>query len=209
MEIKKIVTNLLQTTAICILLASCHSSDKDKKKDKDHVAMLTADEESLLKGDHEQMAPKAVKAYAIINPAEGSEVVGVVSFIETEGGVRIVADVAGLTPGLHGFHIHEHGDCGGPGIANAGGHYNPTNKPHGGPDSPIDERHVGDLGNLDANADGIAHYNRVDSIISLTGEQSIIGKSVLVHADPDDLKSQPTGNAGKKIACGVIVQDER
>lgn len=179
----------------CVLATGCHSSD-NKDKHKGHsVAMAD---------DQEPQPQTNLKAYAIINPVEGSETVGVISFMEVEGGVRIIADVAGLTPGLHGFHVHEHGDCGGAGAEHAGGHFDPTHKPHGGPDSPIDQRHVGDLGNLDANEEGIAHYNRVDKVISLRGEYSIIGKTVIVHADPDDLKTQPSGNSGKRIACGVI-----
>jgi Cu-Zn family superoxide dismutase len=129
-----------------------------------------------------------------------------VTFAATSDGVRIIADIGGLKPGKHGFHIHEHGDCGSSDLASAGGHFNPTNKVHGGPDSA--ERHVGDLGNLEANASGFAHYDRVDKVISLNGPDSIIGKSVLLHEDPDDLTSDPSGNAGKRIACGVIVVAE-
>lgn len=202
MEINRILKNISMASILALLVAGCHSSDKKDNKSEEAVAELTQGEQT---SDRE----KAIKAYAIINPSPDSECVGVVSFMEVPDGIRIVADVAGLKPGLHGFHIHEHGDCGGEGMANAGGHYNPTNTPHGGPDSPLDQRHVGDMGNLDANDDGIAHYNRVDKIISLKGDQSIIGKSVIVHADPDDLKTQPTGNAGKKIGCGVIVVDQR
>ena len=194
--------NITLLTAIALLSIACNPSDKKEKK-KEPIAALTSEE---LSEQGDRPADQFAKAYAIINAAEGFDVVGVISFTEVEGGVRVVADVAGLKPGLHGFHIHEHGDCGGPGMENAGGHYNPTNRPHGGPDSSIDQRHIGDLGNLEANEEGIAQYNRVDSVISLKGEHSIIGKSVLIHADPDDLKTQPTGNAGKKIGCGEIIE---
>lgn len=196
----------------CIISVSCESSEKNKDKIKKDgsVSMLTAEEADSIKSDSQGFqTSKGIQAYAIISPAEGSETVGVVSFSEVDGGVRIIADVAGLSPGLHGFHIHEHGDCGGTDMGNAGGHWNPTNTPHGGPDSPPGQRHVGDLGNLDANKDGIAHYNRVDTLISLKGKDSIIGLSVIVHADPDDLKSQPSGNSGKRIACGVIVESKK
>jgi superoxide dismutase, Cu-Zn family len=202
MNFRMLSQSIVLMSAVGLLSSACHSSDKKEKK-QGSIAILS--EEELQEG-RQAKQPSGLKAYAVINPAEGFDIAGVVSFTEVEGGIRIVADVAGLKPGLHGFHIHEHGDCGGEGTANAGGHYNPTNRPHGGPDSSMDQRHVGDLGNLEANADGIAHYNRIDSIISLKGEHSIIGKSVIVHADPDDLKTQPTGNAGKKVGCGVIVE---
>jgi len=146
------------------------------------------------------------KAFCVVNAKGGSEVVGAVTFTEVEGGVRIIADIGGLTPGKHGFHIHEHGDCSAADGSSAGGHFNPTNKKHGGPDSF--ERHAGDLGNLEANESGFAHYDRVDSIIQLNGEHSIIGKSIIIHADEDDLVSDPTGNAGKRIGCGEIVESD-
>jgi Cu-Zn family superoxide dismutase len=117
-----------------------------------------------------------------------------------------VADVDGLSPGKHGFHVHEFGDCSGDGSA-TGSHFNPTNSKHGGPDSR--ERHVGDLGNLVADETGYAHYERVDKIISLEGENSILGRSIVIHADPDDYTTQPTGASGTKIACGVIEPIEK
>lgn len=146
------------------------------------------------------------KAFCVLNPKSGSEVIGAVTFTEVEGGVRIIADVGGLKSGLHGFHIHEKGDCSAMDASSAGGHFNPTSKKHGGPDSV--DRHVGDLGNLDANQNGLAHYDRVDTVITLNGPQSIIGKSIVVHADEDDLKTDPSGNSGARIACGEIVESE-
>ncbi|CDZ80529.1 Superoxide dismutase [Cu-Zn] precursor [Candidatus Rubidus massiliensis] len=143
-----------------------------------------------------------VKAIAHVKPVDGSNVEGTVTFSELERGVRIVADIKGLTPGEHGFHVHEHGDCGGKGGENTGGHYNPFNKKHGGPDSS--ERHVGDFGNLVADDAGIAHYERTDDYIQLNGEYSIVGRSIVIHAGKDDLVSQPSGNSGAKIGCGII-----
>lgn len=137
-----------------------------------------------------------------LNPTKGNHVAGTVVFTQVAGGVEIEANVTGLTPGKHGFHVHEHGDCSAHDASSAGGHFNPTKKKHGGPDSP--ERHVGDFGNLVADKNGVAHYKRVDTVISLTGPDSIIGKSIVVHADEDDLTTQPTGNSGARIACGVI-----
>ncbi len=152
-----------------------------------------------------EVAHKVKKAYAIVDQLAGSDVVGSVIFTTVEGGVRVVADIGGLKPGLHGFHVHENGQCSADG-ASAGAHYNPFHKKHGGPDS--EERHVGDLGNIEANDGGFAHYDRVDKVISLDGPYSIVGRSIIIHADPDDLTTDPSGNSGKRIACGVIVLAE-
>lgn len=147
---------------------------------------------------------KEKKAVVVLNPTEGYQVRGVVTFTETHKGVKIVADVQGLTPGKHGFHIHEKGDCGSADASSAGGHFNPDNKKHGSPDSL--ERHVGDLGNLEADEQGKAHYERVDAIITLEGDHSVIGRSLIIHEKEDDFTSQPVGNAGARVACGLIVE---
>ena len=144
-------------------------------------------------------------AMAELNPTAGNNVRGTVNFYETPKGVRVVAKVTGLTPGQHGFHVHEKGDCSTPDGSSAGGHFNPTGAKHGG---PMDvERHAGDFGNITADGSGNAKADFVDSRISFDGPNSIIGKGVIVHANPDDLKSQtPTpGNAGKRVACGTIM----
>jgi len=145
---------------------------------------------------------RAEKAVCVMQGTKGSQVAGTVTFTKVEGGVRVVADVTNLTPGEHGFHIHEKGDCSAPDASSAGGHFNPTGHKHGGPDA--EERHAGDLGNLTADASGKAHYDRVDKELQLTGPNTIIGRSVIVHEKVDDLKTQPTGNAGARVACGVI-----
>lgn len=142
------------------------------------------------------------KAICVLHPTQGNEAQGVVTFTKTDGGIKIVADVEGLSEGKHGFHIHQYGDCSEPDGTSAGGHFNPDNKKHGAPTDV--ERHVGDLGNLVAGPDGRAHYERVDNVISFSGPHSIIGRGIVVHAGEDDLKSQPTGNAGARVACGVI-----
>lgn len=142
------------------------------------------------------------EAVANVKSVGSNDVKGKVTFTQVSGGIRIVADVDGLTPGEHGFHVHEFGDCGGEGASAAGAHFNPTNKKHGGPESP--ERHVGDLGNLLADRTGHAHYERVDAIIELEGENSIVGRSIMIHADRDDFTTQPTGASGARIGCGVI-----
>lgn len=161
-------------------------------------------------GDQQAKLPKRVstgkKAYAKLNPTKGNEVTGMVTFIELEKGVRVIAEVEGLTPGEHGFHVHEHGDCSAPDASSAGGHFNPADSLHAGPeDLP---RHIGDLGNITADLNGKGYYDSVDFIISLEGAESVIGKSVIIHIDRDDYVSQPTGNAGARVACGVILEGE-
>ncbi|HTI97882.1 MAG TPA: superoxide dismutase family protein [Dongiaceae bacterium] len=141
-------------------------------------------------------------AIATLAPTQGNTAVGTVTFTQEANGVHVVADVTGLSQGDHGFHIHEKGDCSAPDGASAGGHFNPTGMPHGGPDSP--QHHLGDLGNITADASGHAHLDRVFSFLSLQGTNSIVGHGVIVHAGKDDFTSQPSGNAGARVACGVI-----
>ena len=146
-------------------------------------------------------AQEPTKANAVLQAASGSPVAGTVTFTKTADGVQVVADITGLTPGKHGFHIHEFGDCSAADASSAGSHFNPMKKPHGAPDAA--ERHAGDLGNLEADANGKAHLELKDSMLKLSGETSILGRGVIVHEKVDDW-SQPTGNAGSRQACGVI-----
>ena len=149
-----------------------------------------------------ETAPEITKAVCVIYPTEGNKVSGLVTFTKEADGIKVVADIEGLTPGKHGFHVHEYGDCSAPDGTSTGGHFNPTNQPHGAPTDV--HRHVGDLGNLVANKDGKAHYEWTDHVISFKGQNSIIGRGIIIHAGEDDLHTQPTGNAGKRVACGVI-----
>ena len=148
------------------------------------------------------LAGDVTKAIAVLQPTAGSTVVGTVTFTAAGDTVKVVADLTGLTPGKHGFHIHEFGDCSDPKAASAGGHFNPSNHQHGAPDAT--ERHAGDLGNIDADASGKAHLEANDKSMKLAGTDSIIGHAVIVHEKADDLKTQPTGDAGGRVACGVI-----
>ena len=148
------------------------------------------------------MNASAQKAVAVLHPTQGGNVSGTVTFTKVNGGVHVVADVEGLTPGEHGFHVHEFGDCSAPDATSAGGHFNPDGNLHAGPGAK--HRHEGDLGNITADANGKAHYDVVDTQLSFDGRHSIIGRSVIVHEKADDLKTQPTGNAGARVACGVI-----
>jgi Cu-Zn family superoxide dismutase len=173
-----------------------------------HVAVLLAIFALLLLGVTQSSFGQAtgdqpvVKAIAVLNPASGSKVTGIVAFTKVESGIKVVADVQGLTPGKHGFHVHQYGDCSAATGESAGGHFNPEGKPHGAPTSK--ERHVGDLGNITAGEDGKAHYEWTDQMIAFEGRDSIIGRGLIVHANADDFVTQPTGNSGPRVACGVI-----
>jgi Cu-Zn family superoxide dismutase len=142
------------------------------------------------------------QAIANLAPTKGYDVSGTVKFTRVKGGIKIVADVEGLTPGKHGFHVHENGDCTSDDASSAGPHFNPDGVKHGGPNDPV--RHVGDMGNLDAGNDGKAHYEWVDSLMTFEGPHNIIGRSVIVHGNADDFKTQPSGNSGPRVACGII-----
>lgn len=136
-----------------------------------------------------------------------STAVGELEFSASDGSVSITGELAGLTPGKeHAFHVHEVGDCSAPDATSAGSHFNPAGAPHGPPTVAPNERHVGDMPNLLADAQGRATVTA--SIMGATlrdgGPNDLIGRAVIVHADRDDYVTQPTGNAGGRIACGVI-----
>ena len=126
------------------------------------------------------------------------EIAGEVRFIESGDYVRIEAEIRGLDDGLYGFHIHTGTDC-----DDRGGHYDPTGMPHGSPDEPTELRHVGDLGNL-VSRDGIARFVRIDPVVALDGDHSVIGRIAVIHNDSDKLLPQPAGDSGTQIGCGVI-----
>ncbi len=146
---------------------------------------------------------RSATAVAKLAPTRDSQVSGTVAFTQEGDKVRVEARIVGLKPGLHGFHVHEHGDCTAPDGSSAGPHFNPHAGEHGGVDTST--RHAGDLGNIEAGEDGVAVYRAQVAGISLgSGTDSIIGRSVIVHENPDDLSSQPAGGAGARLACGLI-----
>ncbi|KAG5844621.1 hypothetical protein ANANG_G00164440 [Anguilla anguilla] len=149
----------------------------------------------------------ALKAVCVLKGT--GDVTGTVFFEQGSDSapVQVTGQITGLTPGEHGFHVHVYGDNTN-GCISAGPHFNPHNKTHGGPKDEV--RHVGDLGNVTAGDDGVAKIDIKDRMLTLTGPQSIIGRTMVIHEKADDLgkggneESLKTGNAGARLACGVI-----
>ena len=143
------------------------------------------------------------KAVAVLIPTKsGTGVAGTITFTKTAKGTEIKAEITGLTPGKHGFHVHEFGDASSPDGKSAGGHFNPKGMVHGDP-SKTAPRHLGDLGNIEADSSGKATYDLVDPDLPLSGAHSIIGHGVVIHEKADEF-TQPVGNAGGRLAVGVI-----
>lgn len=149
-----------------------------------------------------QKEPEINKAIAVLHPTEGNDVKGVITFTRLGDQVKVEGKIEGLQPGKHGFHVHEFGDCSASDAASAGGHYNPTNNQHSAPTS--EDRHTGDLGNIEADDNGVANISYTGDMISFSGINNILGRAVVVHEGEDDLTSQPSGNAGSRVACGVV-----
>ena len=150
--------------------------------------------------------PKKHATATMAGTAKFKAVKGTVEFKETDDGIEVTANLEGLKKGVHGFHIHEKGDCSAPDAKSAGGHFNPGNHKHGAPDAA--EHHEGDLGNITADKDGKGTATLTIKGVTLgDGDTSIVGKGFIIHAKADDLKSQPVGNAGDRVACGVITLD--
>lgn len=145
-------------------------------------------------------------ATANLRPTKGNQAKGTVTFTPTDDAnkVKVQVHLSELKPGgVHGLHVHEKGDCSAPDASSAGGHFNPAGKSHG--DRTADERHAGDLGNVEASSAGtVSATFDVDDISVSDGQQGIIGKSVILHEKADDLKTQPSGDSGGRIACAVI-----
>jgi Cu-Zn family superoxide dismutase len=162
---------------------------------------------SQVQGDHHEQAAGTDQvrlAVADLQAAPGQSVSGTVTFMKYGNSVTVVADIRGLPPNsTHGFHVHENGVCQAPDFASAGGHFNPGGHPHAGP--PTTPRHAGDLGNVEAGPNGRVYRRMIVTNLSLgSGPDNVIGKAVVVHANRDDLTSQPSGDAGGRIACGVV-----
>jgi Cu-Zn family superoxide dismutase len=184
---------LTTTTIIAIALcAACAHKDSNQSS--------TAVQPVATPAPVEKTGPSA--AQATLKAAKKQKVKGVVHFTQSGDKVKVEAMLEGLKPGPHGFHIHENGDCSAADFASAGGHFNPAKHEHGAPDAAAS--HEGDMGNIIADKKGKAKFSMEFPNMKLGGDGAIVGKALIVHEKPDDLKTQPTGNAGGRIACGVI-----
>lgn len=186
---------LLFLAAAVLLSGGCRFADDDV--DRTTPAARADSGATRSRGDE-------TRAVAQVQPTEGSDVSGVVSFTAQGDQVLVEVSLSGLTPGPHGLHIHESGDCSAADASSAGDHYDPMDSEHGGPRD--DQRHLGDLGNVTADSQGRVETAFVDDRLVLSGEHSILGRAVIVHAQRDDLTSQPGGDAGARMACGVIIE---
>ncbi len=151
-----------------------------------------------------QLVFAAPSAIAVVSPIGTENVRGNVEFVPTGNTMEVRVKLSGLTPGPHGFHVHAFGDLSATKDgSSAGGHFNPDQHTHGGPNGEMDH-HAGDLGNLEANSSGNVNVTLKSAKLSLTGPNSIVGRSIVIHASADDFKTQPAGNSGARIGWGVI-----
>lgn len=149
-------------------------------------------------------APTGPSATARLAPTQGNTTTGILYFKPEAGQVRVTGEVRGLKPNAeHGFHVHAIGDCSSGDGMSTGGHFNPGNTSHGA--HSADAHHAGDLPSLKADANGVARVNFVTTSITVgAGSADVIGRGLIVHRDPDDFTTQPTGNSGPRLACSVI-----
>lgn len=161
---------------------------------------IDVDEHSTHIHDRHEGAPTAT---AVIESRSGSSLTGHATFLQVDGGVLVEVTVEDAPPGWHAVHVHEKGDCSADDGSSAGGHFNPSGVKHGAPHAM--ERHAGDLGNMWVDDAGRGHHVLLMPDLTVTqGPRSVVGRSIVVHADADDLVSQPTGAAGGRIGCGEI-----
>lgn len=190
-------TPLLFLPAALVMLAACQP-----KTPAEPAATPAA--ETPAPAAEAPVAP-APAATAELAPTQGSDTSGTIAFAVVDGGIRATGEVRGLPPGTeHGFHVHEKGDCSAPDATSAGGHFNPATTDHGRVGHGV--HHGGDSDNIVANDQGVAIVDTLLQGVTLGdgAATDIVGKGVIVHADADDYVTQPTGNAGARLACGVI-----
>jgi superoxide dismutase, Cu-Zn family len=191
-------TSLSLAIGLTVILAACSREEPAGAPRQPDTAPATAAEKAA--------APEAAaEAVAQIAPTQGNTVTGSVALASSTDGVHITGSIQGLKPDAEfGFHIHEKGDCTAPDGSSAGGHFNPTQAQHGNPTGA--SHHAGDMVNIRSSAEGVAEVDTTATGTTLHGDPTtdLMGKAVVVHESPDDYATQPSGNSGKRIACGVI-----
>ena len=202
-ERSRAFTLLGSVLVVCTLsLAGCDAVDTGQAVDESAASPGAGEART---GGAEAAQPgkaEGARARAMLESPDGA-VGGSVELVEQDGAVHIAAEVHGLEPGRHGFHIHEIGVCESPTYESAGSHFDPDGVEHGAPNASV--HHAGDLGNLEAGSDGVATLRIERTELTLDeSDRSALNRAVIVHARPDDLTSQPSGNAGDPVACGVI-----
>jgi Cu-Zn family superoxide dismutase len=181
-----------------LLLAAC-------SREQPEGAPRQPDETTAAPAEKTTAAETAAEAVAQVAPTQGNTVTGSLALARSSEGVHITGVIQGLKPDAEfGFHIHEKGDCSAPDGSSAGAHFNPTQAQHGNPTSGA--HHAGDMANIRSNAEGVAHVDTSAAGTTLHGDPNtdVMGKAIVVHESPDDYTTQPSGNSGKRVACGVI-----
>ncbi len=189
------------------VLALCVVSMSLACKHKKPAASSTVEPKSTTANaakDAYKQSRRPTKATVTLHGLKNSGVSGDLTLNQEAEGVRVKGEVRGLAPNsTHGFHIHEHGDCSAADGSSAGGHFAPLGHPHGALADA--SSHAGDLGNIKANAEGIAEVSLFKQDLTLAGKHGVLGRAVIVHEKADDLHSQPSGAAGSRVACGVLM----
>ena len=211
---QKLLSNRLLSVLLGIIvimnfiIVGCSKNDRNSSTSKKDSSGTTTNitQSDTGKGGRTQtgqsgdsMSTSEMKLTCILSGTKDSNVKGTLTFTQDGKKVKVKGTIDGLTPGLHGIHIHENGDCSSPDFTSAGNHFNPNKGQHG--DMNKMESHMGDMGNIKADKNGHADINDVTEYMDLN---QILGRGVIVHANEDDLKTQPSGNSGPRIACGKI-----
>jgi superoxide dismutase, Cu-Zn family len=191
--------------AAALAVAGCSKDESSGQTASTDAPATTASAEPAATPPADTASATGTQHRVNLMPGQGGQVAGALDLVSSDGAVVATGLVTGLKPeSEHGFHIHEKGDCSSPDFASAGEHFNPTSQQHGNPASP--PHHLGDVPNLKANNEGKADLNaRIEGVtLGDGGANDVVGKAFVVHAKPDDYKTQPSGNSGDRVACGVI-----